>query len=86
MCVNAYMRCARYFTFSRDRSSRSTERGASKFFLSFDDVAYDKQVTMREYFSMGRHEHRLLLSLLDVRGYLTSDTRQREPVNLIQTG
>jgi len=34
---------------------RSTERGAPNFIFIFDDVACDKQDTMKEYFSMGRH-------------------------------
>ena len=34
---------------------RSTERGVQNFIFIFDDVACDKQDTVREYFSMGRH-------------------------------
>jgi len=51
------------------------------FIFIFDNVACDKQNTVREYFSTGRHAN--VNCFLSVR--CTSDTRQRESADPVQT-
>jgi len=46
-----------YFTFSNNSDVVPPSDAHPNSIFVFDDVAYDKQDTMKEYFSMGRHSH-----------------------------
>jgi len=46
-----------YFTFSNNSNVVPPSEARPNSIFVFDDVAYDKQDTVREYFSMGRHSH-----------------------------
>jgi len=45
-----------YFTFSNNSDVPPNEARPNSIFV-FDDVAFDKQDTVREYFSMGKYSH-----------------------------
>jgi len=46
-----------YFTFSNNSDVFPPSEAHRNSIFHFDDVACDKQDTVREYFSMGRHSH-----------------------------
>jgi len=74
-----------YFTFFNNSDVIPPNEAHPNSISFFDDVACDKQDTVREYFSMGRHSHvgyfYLCQSYASIPKFYM---RQRESVNLVQ--